>query len=66
MAGGAVYAEVEESFVLDGRRRAFPEVLVFDVGDDGRISRVQVYMMRPGEEPPIKGGKAGPPAGAPA
>lgn len=65
VADGAVYAEVNESFVLDGARKDFPEVLVFDVGDDGLISRVQVYMMRPGAEAPVPGGKAGPSGGGP-
>jgi hypothetical protein len=43
-----VYAEVTESCVHAGEEKAFPEVLVFDLADDGLIRRVQVYMMRPG------------------
>ncbi|MHB1582287.1 MAG: nuclear transport factor 2 family protein [Acidimicrobiales bacterium] len=54
---GIVYAEVTESFVHDGTKMEFPEVLVFDTRD-GLISRVQVYMMRPGDEPPIEGASA--------
>jgi ketosteroid isomerase-like protein len=54
---GVVYAEVTESFVHDGTKMEFPEVLVFDTRD-GLISRVQVYMMRPGDEPPIEGASA--------
>jgi SnoaL-like domain len=53
-----VYAEVTESFVHAGDRKAFPEVLVFDLADDGLIRRVQVYMMRPGEEPVVEGASA--------
>lgn len=54
---GLVYAEVTESFLLDGTKAEFPEVLVFDTRD-GRISRVQVYMMRPGGEPPVAGARS--------
>lgn len=54
----AVYAEVNESFLLDGALADFPEVLVFDLAADGRIQRVQVYMMRPGEEAPVAGARA--------
>lgn len=46
-----VYAEITESCVHEGEKMAFPEVLVFDLDDDGLIRRVQVYMMQPGEEP---------------
>jgi SnoaL-like domain len=53
-----VYAEVTESFVHEGERKAFPEVLVFDLADDGLIRRVQVYIMRPGEEPAVEGASA--------
>ena len=66
VCGGVVHAEVDETFVLDGAVMDFPEVLVFDLGDDGRIARVQVYMMRPGESSPVPGGKAGPAGGGPA
>ena len=45
--GDVVLVEITESFVMDGTPFAFPEALVFDVGADGLISRVQVYMMRP-------------------
>lgn len=48
---GAVGAEIDESFVLDGQPMTFPEVLIFDVGDHGLITRVQVYLMRPGGAP---------------
>jgi hypothetical protein len=45
------YAEITESCVLAGETVGFPEVVVFDLAEDGLIRRVQVYMMRPGEEP---------------
>jgi hypothetical protein len=57
-ADGVVCAEVSESFVLEGTAMAFPEVLLFDVGADDLITRVQVYMMRPGGEAVAPGGKA--------
>ena len=53
----AVYVETTESFVHEGAKMEFPEVLVFDTRD-GAITRVQVYMMRPGDEPPVAGAKA--------
>lgn len=62
---GVVYAEINESFVFDGKRMEFPEVLAFDIGDDGLITRVQVYMMRPDDEAVVGGGRAGPSGGGP-
>ena len=53
-----VYAEVVESFGYGGQKMSYPEVLVFDLTASGLINRVQVYMMRPGEEPPVPGAKA--------
>lgn len=52
-----VYVETTESFVHEGTKMEFPEVLVFDT-KDGAITRVQVYMMRPGDEPPVAGARA--------
>jgi hypothetical protein len=63
---GVVYAEINESFTLDGKRMDFPEILAFDVGDDGLITRVQVYMMRPDDKAAVGGGRAGPSGGGPA
>lgn len=54
---GTVYVETTESFVHDGEKMEFPEVLVFDTSG-GAITRVQVYMMRPGDEPPVAGARA--------
>jgi predicted ester cyclase len=48
-AEGVVYAEITESCVHAGEQMAFPEVLVFDLADDGLIRRIQVYMMSPEE-----------------
>lgn len=57
-AEGTTFAEVNEAFFAEGAHMDFPEVLVFDHGPDGLITKVQVYLMRPGEEPPVPGGKA--------
>jgi hypothetical protein len=48
------YAEITESCVLAGEEKTFPEVLVFDLADDGLIRRIQVYMMQPLEEPAVE------------
>ncbi|MBO0729308.1 MAG: nuclear transport factor 2 family protein [Acidimicrobiaceae bacterium] len=53
-----VYAEIVESFVHAGEKLAYPEVLVFDLDGKGLINRVQVFMMRPGEQPPVEGASA--------
>jgi hypothetical protein len=52
-----VFAEVVESFVY-GEKMEVPEVLVFDLAPDGLITRVQVYMMHAGQEPPVPGARA--------
>jgi SnoaL-like domain len=57
-SSATVYAEINESFVANGSKMDFPEVLVFDLGADGLITQVQVYMMRPGEDPALPGAKA--------
>jgi hypothetical protein len=54
---GVVFAEVVESFV-HGDKMEVPEVLVFDLGADGLINRVQVFMMHAGQEPPVPGARA--------
>ena len=66
VADGAVYAEINESFVLEGTRMDFPEILAFDIGGDGLITRVQVYIMRPDDEAAVGGGRAGPSGAGPA
>lgn len=58
-AGAVVLAEINEVFELDGRLVDYPEALVFDLDGAGLIRRVQVYLMRPGEQPPVPGSRAG-------
>jgi hypothetical protein len=38
------FAELSETVKLDGKATSTPEVLVFDIGGDGRISRVDIYI----------------------
>jgi len=44
--GSAVVA-LSESVDLDGARREFPEVILFDFDAEGRIHRVDVYIKQP-------------------
>jgi hypothetical protein len=44
-------AEVTETLTVGGAPVSYPEVLVFDVGDAGLITRVAVYTMRPDPQP---------------
>jgi hypothetical protein len=39
-----VVAELSETVTIDGARLETPEALVFDVGPDGRIARVAVFL----------------------
>lgn len=55
---GVVFAEIDESFVLDGAGISFPEVLVFDVDRNELINKVQVFMMNPNGKPVVPAGKA--------
>jgi ketosteroid isomerase-like protein len=41
------YVELSETVELDGKRMRTPEVLVFELGGDGRIARVEVYIQTP-------------------
>lgn len=46
---GRAFAELTESMDVDGRMRHTPEVLVFDLAPDGRISQVEIYIQRHGD-----------------
>ena len=41
-----VLAELSETVTIDGKRLETPEALVFDLGSDGRIARVAVFLRR--------------------
>jgi ketosteroid isomerase-like protein len=47
-AGDALaYVELSETVELDGKPMRTPEVLVFELDGDGRITRVEVYIQTP-------------------
>jgi hypothetical protein len=50
-------AELVEEFEVDGEVRRTPEVIVFEVDADGRITRMRLYVQRPHDVPPA-GGRA--------
>jgi hypothetical protein len=43
---GRAYAELSETAEVDGKPMVTPEVLVFEVGGDGRIGRVDIFIQR--------------------
>jgi len=51
-----VFAEIDE--VISGAG-SFPEVLLFELDEDGRIRVVSVFMKHPGGQPSVSGGRAG-------
>lgn len=53
------YVELTETFHIDGVPTEYPECLVFEQNADGLISRVSVFIKRPGGEPRVEGGRAG-------
>jgi ketosteroid isomerase-like protein len=47
-AGDALaFVELTETVELDGKPMRTPEALVFEVGGDGRITRIHVYIQTP-------------------
>lgn len=47
VADALAYVELSETVELDGKPIQTPEVLVFELGGDGRIARVEVYIQTP-------------------
>lgn len=45
-AGAVVTAELTETMTWDGKRIETPEVLVFDLAGDGRITHIGIYIRR--------------------
>ena len=41
---GTAYAELSETVTVDGKPLQTPECLTFDLADDGRIARVEVFI----------------------
>ena len=53
-----VFAEIDEVVGRAGTVSSFPEVLLFELAEDGLIRYVSVFMKRPGGQPSIEGGRA--------
>jgi limonene-1,2-epoxide hydrolase len=53
-----VFAEIDEVIGRGGVVSSFPEVLLFELDDGGKIRYVSVFMKRPGQQPSIEGGRA--------
>jgi hypothetical protein len=51
------YAQLVEHYRHDGEVRDTPEIIVFGLGDDGRVTRMRLYLQRPGGQAPV-GGRA--------
>lgn len=43
-AGAVVYAELTETVTVDGQPLRTPECITFDLTDDGRIARIEVFI----------------------
>jgi ketosteroid isomerase-like protein len=52
-SGPVVVAELTETVEVDGAPMVTPEVLVYDLDEDGLIARVAVYIQRLGEVPRV-------------
>ena len=46
-SGSVVVAELTEKMEIGGTVHVTPEVLVFDLDDEGRISKVDIFIKRP-------------------
>ncbi len=57
-AGSTAVAEVIEEFEVDGELRTTPEVIVFELDGDGRITRMRLYVQRPRDLPAAGGRRA--------
>ncbi|GFG73829.1 nuclear transport factor 2 family protein [Mycobacterium botniense] len=52
------YVELTETFEINAVPTAYPECIRFERNNAGLISRVSVYMKRPGDVPGVEGGRA--------
>ena len=50
--GRRAVAVSSETVTRDGKPRVTPEALLFELSDDNRIARIDIYMQTPGVEPP--------------
>lgn len=56
-AGRVAVAEVTEEYEVDGELRRTPEVILFDLDTDDRITGMRLYVQRVHDVPPV-GGRA--------
>jgi len=56
--GGTAVAELIEEYEVDGELRRTPEVIVFDLDADDRITRMRLYVQRVHDLPPAGGRSA--------
>lgn len=49
------HAELLERLEVDGTPMDIPEVIVFDLGSDGLITRMRLFLQQPGGMPPVGG-----------
>ena len=54
-----VFVEMDEVIGREGQVDAFPEVLLFELDERGKVRYVSVFMKHPGGRPSIEGGRAG-------
>ena len=53
------FVELSETFGVDGVPTTYPECILFERNDEGRICHVSVFMKQPGGEGPVEGARAG-------
>ena len=53
-----VFVELSETFDVDGVSTSYPEIILFEIDDVGKIRFVSVFMKWPGAGPPVEGGSA--------
>jgi hypothetical protein len=49
---GLSFAELTETFEIDGVATSWPECILFEQGDDGLIARVSVFFKQRGADTP--------------
>jgi hypothetical protein len=47
LADGGALVEISEFLDVEGARTEFPEALIFDFDETGRISQLDIYLMQP-------------------
>jgi SnoaL-like domain len=52
------FAELSETFRVNGELMEYPECLLFELDETGLIRGVSVFMKTPGAEAPVAGGRA--------